>query len=107
MNTHKITYLNFDRQFAAEQLREHMTELLSAVKKDYAAIKVIYELILKEEKQDLDRREVEIAERESEQKLQLQLDEHTRPVESKKPAILPVAEIKRRVRVLLGKECPQ
>lgn len=87
------TFANPDREWTAMYVREHLRELFEAKPKDYDAIKLIYGLILEEEKQDLARRKVELEERAAEQ---IQKPE---PQKSLAPV-----EIKRRVRIALGKE---
>ena len=86
------TFANPDREWTALCIREHLRELFEAKDKNYAAIKLIYGLVLQEEEQDLARRKVELAEREAE------LDQ--KPEQKS----LPPVEIKRRVRIALGKE---
>jgi hypothetical protein len=86
------TFANPDREWTALYIREHLRELFEAPKKDYAAVKLIYEIILEEEKQDLARRKVELDERGAE------LDQ-----KPEQKSLAPV-EIKRRVRIALGKE---
>jgi hypothetical protein len=86
------TFANPDREWSALRVREHLRELLESEQKDYSAIKLIYEIILEEEKQDLSRRKVELDERAAD------LDQ--KPEQKS----LPPVEIKRRVRIALGKE---
>lgn len=86
------TFANPDREWTAMYVREHLRELFEADKKDYDAIKLIYGLILEEEKQDLARRKVELDERAA--------DQDQKPEQKS----LPPVEIKRRVRIALGKE---
>ncbi len=111
MKMNEVTFLNPDREYAALKVREHLTQLLDAEPKDYDAIKTIYSLVLKEEDQHDDRRRTDIAERELDHKIAMDQNEAAvdaaRVNDAKKPKILPVSEIKHRVRVLLGKECPR
>jgi hypothetical protein len=90
------TFGNPDREWAALCIRAHVRELLEQDEKDYDAIKLIYGIILEEEQQDLTRRKVELAERQDEREANA----------DKKPEqkSLPPVEIKRRVRIALGKE---
>jgi hypothetical protein len=93
------TFANPDREWAAMLIREHLAKLLATDPKDYTAIKLIYGIILQEEDQDISRRKVELTERQ---------DERAAAREAK-PAgatLVPAAEIKRRVRIALGKENP-
>ena len=87
------TFTDPDREFIAKHLRATLVELFEAHERDFAGIKTLYTLLLEEEAQDLSRRRVELAERES--------DLEHKPAER---ASLPPAEIKRRVRIMLGKE---
>jgi hypothetical protein len=89
---------NPDREWSALYMRAYLRELLEAEKKDHDAIKLIYGIILEEEQQDLARRKVEIAERQDHR-------EATQAVQQVSKPALPPAEVKRKVRILLGKEC--
>jgi len=89
------TFVDPDRQLVAMHLRETLVRLFDADELDFAGIKILYTLLLEEENQDLSRRRVELAERESELS--------HKPAERKS---LSPAEVKRRVRVMLGKEAP-
>jgi hypothetical protein len=91
--TRTFTFTDPDREWSAMYLRAELRKLWEAEKKDYNAIKILYTILLEEESQDLARRRVEVAERESEREIA--------PVEKKS---LSVAEVKERVRVLLGKQ---
>ena len=90
------TFGNPDREWAALCIRAHLKALLEEDDKDYDAIKLIYGIILEEEQQDLTRRKVELSERQDEREANA----------DKKPEqkSLPPIEIKRRVRIALGKE---
>jgi hypothetical protein len=107
MKPYEVTFLNQDRQYAVEKVREHLVELLDAApKKDYDAIKTIYGLVLKEEDQDNDRRRTTLAEIELNHKIAM--DEKAaaaanKVADAKKPKLLPVSELKERIRLFLGK----
>ena len=91
------TFGNPDREWAALYMREYLRKLLEAKEKDHAAIKFVYGIILEEENQDLSRRKVEIAERQDEREAAHGDKQVSKPA-------LPPAEVKRKVRILLGKE---